>query len=56
MTMIILRLQVGLNRLKSARRMQSKATIAIQSDEATGRAKHGIRYNLARLSFAGCEW
>lgn len=45
MTMIILRLQVGLNRLKSARRMQSKASIAIQSDEATGRAKHGIRYN-----------
>jgi hypothetical protein len=45
MTMIIPRLRVGLNRLKSARRMQSKVTIAIQNDEAKGRAKHGIRYN-----------
>jgi hypothetical protein len=45
MAMIILQLQVGLNRLKSARRMQSKATIAIQSDEAKEYARHGTNYN-----------
>ncbi len=45
MLQLILRLQVGLNRLQSARRMQQRATIAIQSDEAKGRVKHGKYYS-----------
>ena len=53
MSMLILRFQIGLNRLKSAQRMQQRATIAIQNDEAKGRVKHDTDYNWQRYRLKG---